>query len=171
MTVLVRLSAVDGTADAWERQWKAQCDRVEEEFELFAPSAMDVLRELANHPTNDAAVYALRDGGGEYLFVAQMNAAHLPKYDGRVLRVRHMVACPDIDFGEHDIEYYGQVLSALFSHTLSVADGELDCRHVKFHFRSPTDRQVVSAAASYMGGTHKFRSVQIRGAWLYISFK
>ncbi|WP_372089036.1 hypothetical protein P7L79_22080 [Tistrella mobilis] len=40
-----------------------------------------------------------------------------------------------------------------------------------FHFRSPTDRQVVSAAASYMGGTHKFRSVQIRGAWLYISFK
>lgn len=40
MTVLVRLSGVDGTADAWERQWKAQCDRVEEGFELIVSQGL-----------------------------------------------------------------------------------------------------------------------------------
>lgn len=171
MTVFERLSSADGTAGAWERQWKEQCKHFDEDFDTFASSAMDVLRVLAQNPRNDAAVYALKDDEGNYLFAAQLNATLLPKYDGRVLRVRHMVACPDIDFGEVDVESYGRILSAIFSRALSVAYNEYECRHVKFHFRSPPDRQTVSVAADYMAGNHEFESVQTRGSWLYISFK
>ena len=115
-------------------------------------------------------MFALKRDDGTFDAVCQANATFLPGYKGKVLRVRHMLLSPHFDFGEYPIEQYVQVLSRMFARTVHLAKSDLPSEHVKFHLRSPADRQFFEATLDAFTDTNLFDAVAIRGSWLYLTF-
>lgn len=166
---LEKLLVSTGTWGLFEADWRAQCGAFGEDFDQYAIGSLPVLREMAEQSNPEVAVVALRADDGSYAAVAQVNSTHLPGYEGKVLRVRHMLLSPTFDFGELSIEDYAGVLSRMFSRTVSLAFSDMPSQHVKFHLRSPADRQFFSNALTALKDFELFNSVAMRGAWLYLT--
>lgn len=166
---LEKLLISTGTWDLFESDWRAQCSTFGEDFDQYAIGSIPVLREMAAQSSADLAVVGLRAENGSYAAVAQVNTAYLPGYDGKVLRVRHMLMSPTHDFGELTIEDYATVLSRMFSRTVSLTFSEMPASHVKFHLRSPGDRQFFSSALTALKDFEFFTNVAMRGSWLYLT--
>jgi len=172
---LKRLKAADGSWAAFEADWSAQCVAFDEDFGQFAQATIGVLRDLAEQTPapKAAATFGLWNSEtGAFDAVAQLNSTLIPGHDGKVLRIRHLLLSPYFDFGDYPIETYSTVLSRMFAHTasLSVA-GTFASRHIKFHLRSPADRQFFAGFVEPMAQLGIFSKVVMRGAWLYLSLK
>ena len=167
---MAQLTTADGSWAAMSDQWGQQCADFEEDFGGYALDALPVLRDLAAKPTPAAGVFALRRGGQEFEALCQANSTFLPGYTGKVLRVRHMLLAPRFDFGEYPIEDYVSVLSAMFARSVYLAKSALPSDHIKFHLRSPADRQFFEAGLGIIQEHSEFDSVKIRGAWLYMTW-
>lgn len=166
-----RLRAEDGSWAALLADWQGQCDQLGEDFEQYEDSPIAVVRELAEGPIrDDAAVYSIRDEQ-KSCALFQANVAFLPGYVGKVLRVRMMYLSPLYDYGELSIDEYAQVVVALFESAVNLSYSAMPAPHVKFHLRSPTDRQYFAAIGTAINGRDIFDSVAVRGAWLYITKK
>lgn len=168
---LVKLTVKDGSWPKLEDQWRTLCTEFDEDFKTYALDAMPVLQELAANHQKDAGVYALVRDGGEIDAVCQAHATHLPGYTGKVLRVRHLLLSPYFDFGDYPIEQYVEVLSRMFGFTVKLGVSSLRSEHVKFHLRSPADRQFFEASLNVLRSVGPFDAVQIRGSWLYLTVK
>jgi hypothetical protein len=168
---LEKITAEDGSWAALAEQWGQQCADFGEDLDGYALDAIPVLKELAEAPKPDAGVYALRREDGTFDAVAQVNSAFLPGYTGKVLRVRHLLLSPHFDFGEYPIEDYVIVLSRMFARTVALARNEPRSEHVKFHLRSPADRQFFEATISLFEESEVFETVAMRGSWLYLTLK
>lgn len=166
---LVQVSARDGTWQHLVDEWKEECNKLEEDFSAYEAGAISVVRELAEGPgERSAGVFALRSDN-RYLALCQLNSSYLPGYTGKVLRVRMMVLSPQFDFGEYPIEDYIEVITSLFHGVVRVSDDILQADHIKFHLRSPSDRQFFASLGSALRDKALFKSVAYRGSWLYIS--
>lgn len=166
----VRLSDEDGSWQSFLSDWEAQCERLDEDFESYLFSAIDIVKDLAAPPLQThSGVYAIKDADGVFLLMCQLNAAHLPGYTGRVLRVRQLCFAPMYDVGELDLEHYAQALVALFYEIVTLSKKDMPAAHIKFHLRSPNDRLFFTALGSALMRSGEFSSVVMRGAWLYIS--
>lgn len=165
---LVRLVEANGSWQRFLDQWRDRCASFGEDFESYARDAMPVLAELAQNPKENAGVYSLLSDQGEYDAVCQANSTYLPGIIGKVLRVRHLLMSPYFDFGEYPIEDYSRVLARMFARTVDLAKNGLPSQHVKFHLRSPADRQFFEAMGEVLqaGG---LSNVALKGAWLYLT--
>lgn len=166
---LERLKASDGTWAAFEDDWRAQCVTFGEDFEQYAAGSISVLKAMSAETKKDLGVFALRGDNGDYAAIAQVNSAMLPGYSGKVLRVCHMLLSPTMDFGELSMDDYANVMGRMFSRTVFLAAREMPSEHVKFHMRSPADRQFFGAVLSMLKDLEIFTGVAMRGAWLYLS--
>lgn len=166
-----RLRKSDGTWNQLETDWGEQCAEFGEEFSQFATGSIPVLRDAASDERDDCGVFAVRGDDGRIAAVAQVNFTHLPGYTDKVLRVRHLIMSPALDYGEEDIADYGKILSRMFVRTVSLAYSEMPSSHVKFHLRSPADRQFFADVIDALKEFEIFASVAMRGAWLYLALK
>lgn len=167
----LRLLGSDGTWERFEANWRAQCENFSEDFEQFSPSSLEVLRSEANKPTKDTGVYALLSDAGNFDAVVLANSVHIPGYQEKVLRVRHLLLSPYFDFGDYGIEAYSKVLSRMVARTIALAMHDMPSPHVKFHLRSPGDREFFAVAAEVFRDADNFYDVAIRGAWLHMSIR
>lgn len=167
----LRLLGSDGTWDRFEANWRAQCENFSEDFEQFSPSSLEVLRAEALSPTKDTGIYALLSEGGNFDAVVMGNSVYIPGYQEKVLRIRHLLLSPFFDFGDYGIETYSKVLSRMVARTISLAMGDMPSPHIKFHLRSPGDREFFAVAAEVFQNLDDFYDVAIRGAWLHMSIR
>ncbi|WP_404289651.1 hypothetical protein ACD578_25635 [Microvirga sp. RSM25] len=165
-----KLSAQDGSWEALKAEWHGQCSSYGEDFDSYAQGTFSVLTPLAENSEPDAGVYAYLDGG-KHAAIFQANCTPLPGYTGPVLRVRFMTLAPQYDFGDFGVDQYSDVLAGVFATSMALSDIDMKSQHLKFHLQSPADRQFFAMLEGPLGRTGIFESVQIRGAWLYITKK
>lgn len=165
---LKKLDMADGSWPEFVADWKSQCERAHEDFAQYAVGSFDVLSGLATAPEKNAGVYALRLEDA-HAAVCQANCTGLPGYDGPVLRVRMILLSPDYDFGSKTVEEYGNVLVGMFMGIFALSEGEMPSRYIKFHLRSPADRNFFAAIGSGLNGSGAFEKVELSGAWLYVT--
>lgn len=150
--------------------WEAECTEFEENFDDYAVASLPVLGELAcSPPRRDAAVFGSKNGS-KLDVVCQANSSFLPGYDGKVLRVRHIVLSPRHDFSEHvTLEDYSAALVGAFTGVLGLASGEMASNHVKFHLKSPAERAFGEAFTEALKNHAAFAKVAMKGSWIYLS--
>ena len=172
MQKFIQLSKDDGSWDDLCHNWRTQCEEFEEEFEDFAIAPMSVIRPLIESPEQRAGVYAtVLDN--HFTSICHINVAMLPKYDGPVLRMRHLTMSPRIDYGENTISTYADVIANNFLGTLDLSnkDGFMKSDHLKYHLRSPADHDFFTILGQHLSRLAQFETVQKAGSWLYVSKK
>lgn len=166
---LVKLGVNGHSWEGFEKDWREQCERYEEDLEDYAGAVFPVFKSLIEDPSSVAGVYALHDGE-RYLAVCQLNCASLPGYTGRVLRVRYLTVAPTYDFDDHKIDEYASVLIGTLLGILEISDSDdMQSDHVKFHLRSPAERSLFSAFGAGLDRADVYKSVKMTGAWLYVT--
>ena len=155
----------------WDKlvlDWEAECDEFSESFDEYAMASLPVLRDLAcGAPRKDAAVFGLKTEN-KFDVVCQANSSLLPRYDGKVLRIRHIVLSPRFDFAM-TLDEYSETLVGVFAGVLSLAYGEMASDHVKFHLKSPAERAFGEAFTAALKNHDAFTEVAMKGSWIYLS--
>jgi hypothetical protein len=166
-----KLSHLDGSWSELQTQWAEQCHGYDEDFGTFAPETMQLLGDLVQSSENSRwdGVYGLQDANGKYQAVCFTNGAFIPNYDGRVLRVRHVLLSPRSDFGDFDEDWHGQTLGQVFERIVELSDEAVPCPHVKFHFRSPADLALFRRVKTELLKSDHFSDVKTIGAWLMLT--
>lgn len=166
--MFVELSQADGSYQKLKADWKAQCEAVGEDAELYARGTFIVLDELAAKPEKRARIYAvLRDGVAE--MICQANTTPLPNHPEPVLRVRMLTVSPDIDFGATAPDRYIDALVNMFFGIISENHNDMVAKEVKFHLRSPEDFNFFRAVSGPLAKVSALQSVEVKGAWLYVT--
>ena len=166
---LHRVSHANGLWGDLLQQWEKDCASYSENFDDYATASIGVLRPLAEQAqVTQAGVYGLKDESG-YIGACQLNAAYLPGYDDKVLRVRHIVHAPIFDFKEDlDVDDYVKFLGGLFVSVFNASVTEMPCPYVKFHFQSPAERTFFDSMTDQLSEISAFAEVKMVGSWLYI---
>lgn len=170
MIELVRLRIADGTWAEFEENWKLQCDGFGEDFEYYQTGPLSYVRDLAETEQKCAAAYAMKVRT-DYAAMCQLNVGRLPHTMGVTLRVRMMYMSPYFDYGDYDISEYALTLSRLVNEVVKISNGEMGSDHIKFHLRSPADRQFFAMYGQILDESNLFESVKTAGTWLYITKK
>lgn len=152
--------------------WRNQCEDLDEDFDFYAQFSMSVLDDLALSPSKNAKVFVLYRESNEKkepLVIFQANSTHLPGFDGRVLRIRHMVMSPNYDYGDVNKEEYKEILAETFAQATALAGSELESKHVKFHFRTPSDLYFFREMRPSLEEEEEIKDVKAYGAWISFS--
>lgn len=167
----VRLSAAGPTYEQLLASWKAECDGFGEDFDTYTAIPIGIFSEIMEKDAANTGLFVAQASDGSFGAVCMVNHALIPNYVGPVLRVRHILLSPAFDFGTAELSEYGEVLIAILNGVISCSetDAKLSANHIKFHARSPADMQFFAAVGKALGTSKAFASVQVRGAWLYIT--
>ena len=169
------LLTMDDTWQAMQADWRAQCEKVGEPFDDYAPDVTSILARIADGQTEQTAltkssICAFREEiDGPHWAIAMLNwVRHMPGVKGSVLRVRHLTVSPLLDFGEEPVEKYAEVLIGAVSGVIHLSNGIFKAPNLRFHLRSPEDINFFRALGTALEGGSIIDSVEIRGAWLYM---
>lgn len=171
------LSAADGTWDRFKADWQKQCEEVGEAFDEYAADSLKIVAgvitgELISVGGGSVTrVGALWDSDSERYYACCMlnRVTGLPGIDGPVLRVRHLIVSPLIDYGVGDVEMYPDVLIGILQGVVHLSSTSLNAGNIHLHLRSPEDQSFFRAFGTSLGASGVFASVQTRGAWLYVT--
>lgn len=168
---LVRVNKRDGSWAALEDQWRQQCENHGEDYDTYAEASLGTLHDECDDGQIDPAsgVFALRDTAGGFHCACFLNSTLLKGFNGKVLRVRHLILSPHYDFADLSIERYSDILSSYFSQLIAVSKTTLPSDHIKLHYRSPYDRTFFATFALNMRGTGVIKNVESVGMWLHIT--
>lgn len=166
---LVRLRKLDGSWDGMVQHWSSECAAHGEMFEQYASATIATLESLVEEEKEDAGVFAFAESGSKVHAILQANSTHLPGYEGRVLRVRHLITSPAYDFGDFSVADYSRLLSSVFARVVSLSAGEMPSDHIKMHLRSPADIQFFRNVGQSISQSRFFSAVTMHGAWLYFT--
>lgn len=166
-----RFSHMDSSWGDLLDDWTRQCHNFGEDFSSYMPTTLPLLAEQIEDCVNDkwSGVYGIQNKDEEYEAICFLNGAFIPKYTGRVLRVRHLILAPKYDFGDYSADDYARLLSMVFEEVLKESDSNLECPHVKIHFRSPADVAIFRDFGHHLNKTDSFSSVKMVGSWLLVS--
>ncbi|MDE4173592.1 hypothetical protein PXK01_05465 [Phaeobacter sp. PT47_59] len=166
-----RLSHDDGSWSEFLEKWKRECHEFDEDFVSYMPTTLPMLADQIETCVNDkwSGVYGIQGDDEAYEAVCFLNGAFIPKFTGRVLRVRHLILAPKYDFGDYSEDEYARLLSTVFERVLNESDTRLPCPHVKVHFRSPADVAIFRKFAENLDQLSHFSSVKMVGSWLFVS--
>lgn len=165
-----RLLNHDGTWDTLKKDWEAQCAAYDEDFSNYAEGTFAVVKDLLDDEGEAAGLFAITIDD-VHVSICQLNKASIPGYSSPVLRVRFMTLSPEYDFGDKSVDQYADVLVATFAGILALSNTTMNAQHIKFHLRSPADRQFFAMLGKGLTEKNLFHSVQVRGAWLYVTKK
>jgi hypothetical protein len=169
------LRQADETWAAFETDWSAQCDEVGELFSEYASDSISTLRKIADENgtqpkiNRSEAVAVFDEDSGHFLALAMVNRAQIPGKSDWTLRVRHLIVAPLLDFGADFSAGYADVIIAMVSGIIQISETNLMANHLSFHLRSPEDVTFFRALGASLGGSNVFKTVETRGAWLYIT--
>jgi hypothetical protein len=163
-----KLINADGSWQAFQNDWKTQCEKYDEDFDYYIKGPIHTVQDLADDTKKDAAIYALFDGTS-YPAMCQLNVAGLPGYDGKVLRARMIYLSPDYDVGDYSVDQYSQIIAQLLMEIIELSKGAMLSKHIKFHLRSITDRMIFNALSICIRDESMFKDIQMKGSWLYIT--
>jgi len=169
------LSTADGSWDAFQADWKLQCDEVGEIYEDYAPDALATIAGVVDGSTpslggtNTTRVGALWDAETKRFYAACiLNRAMLPKTPGYTLRVRQLIVSPLLDYGVGSVQMYPDVVIGVMLGIVHLSSSVLSANNIHFHLRSPEDMTFFRAFGVALGDNKVFASVQTRGSWLYV---
>ena len=170
--ILQRVSSDNGRWQEVLNQWDKECEDFEENFAEYEQGTLSILRPLAEQTQSPSSgVYGVKTESG-YLGVCQLNVTHLPGFNGRVLRVRHIIHSPKFDYDDNvSVKEYESFLISVFLGVFELSYQEMEAPHIKFHFRSPAERGFFKSFESALSKSEHFQKVAMRGSWLYISKK
>lgn len=166
----VKIGSRGNSWNALEADWKAQTEALGETFDASIQLEEAVLRPLAERNSRKAGVFALHDERG-FLMICQINTAGIPGYHEPVMRIRFLTFAPIIDLGDIPLEEYIDILVEGFVGVvnLCVSQGPMKSPRMHFHLPSPSDRQYFAAVGRNIAEGGAFKSIDSKGAWLYIS--
>lgn len=166
-----RLSHSDSSWSQLLAEWKKDCHNFEEDFESYMPTTLPMLAAQIEVCAGEkwSGVYSIENEEGSTEAICFLNAAYIPKFTGRVLRVRHLILAPRYDFGDYSEDQYAWLLSEVFDSVLHISEDDLPCPHVKIHFRSPADVAFFHKFATNLNKLSHFSSVKMVGSWLFVS--
>lgn len=168
---LVRLSL---ETDSWSTlmgDWGQQASQAGYDINEYAPGVLQELQKCCHENADDSGSYGLFDSSdGKYDIICQLNWTFLPGYRGKVLRLRHLTVSPNIDLQATDKKYEDILTNLLTETELLARHIDVNCEHIKFHLRSPGDRVFFRQLGTALSNGKLYQSVDIRGAWLYLSF-
>ena len=106
---LVRLNKSNETWQDFDAKWEAEFLTYEDDYSTYAQASLGTLRNECDDgmEDHDSGVFALVDDGGRFHAAAFLNNTLLTGFDGKVLRVRHLILSPYYDFEELQLEDYG----------------------------------------------------------------
>jgi hypothetical protein len=169
------LETKDGTWDSFKSDWESQCVEVEEDFSDFMPQALAVLSDIASKKTpstalSTSAVIGIRHlTTGKFWAVAMLNRViGLPSVAEPVLRVRHLIVSPLLDYGEAPMQAYPDVLVGAVSGILQISESIMSARLIHIHLRSPEDVLFFRALGGGLAMSPQFDKIEAKGAWLYV---
>jgi hypothetical protein len=173
---LVQLLSSNGTYDRMKTGWREQCEAAGEEFQYFAQGTFLVLDPLAANPERRAGIFGVQKGDDLPEIICQANCTPLPGHPEPVLRIRMVTMCPALDFGttpddptgryiENLVDLFFGIVQLSQAHT----NAEMQAREIKFHLRSPQDYTFFRAVRTELAKISSFESVEMKGAWLYIT--
>jgi hypothetical protein len=172
---LIELLKSNGSYDRMKDGWREQCEAAGEEFQYYAQGTFLVLDPLAANPERRSGIFAVQRGDDLPEVICQANCTPLPGHPDPVLRIRMVTMCPDLDFGTvatPQVRYIDNLVDLFFGIIeLSQTDSRDDmlAREIKFHLRSPEDFNFFRAVRGSLAKISRFESVEMRGAWLYIT--
>lgn len=166
-----RLSHLDGTWQQLQDQWREQCLEYDEDYSAYIPDTLQFLADQIDDCHNErwSGVYSHHSQKDEIEAICFLNGAHIPGFSGRVLRTRHLILAPKYDLGSYSAEDYARLLSEVFEDLLVISSGELECPHVKIHFRSPADVELFRSFATHLNRNERFSDVKMVGSRLFVS--
>ncbi|WPZ03315.1 hypothetical protein T8S45_10815 [Blastomonas marina] len=164
----IHLLEADGTLQQLEDNWASQCEAVGEDFEGFAPSAMEPIRTFAKKATEKEWAIGVADGD-QFMAVACAIRTMQKGFAGWVLRVREVTVCPLLDYGNLDENSYVDTLIAILNGALKLSESHLKADHIKLHLRSPADAVFFRAFGNTLDSKGVFAATEAHGAWLTIS--
>lgn len=163
------LSDTDGSWTGLKAAWRAQCLSFGEDFGVFAQGVFAVLDPLAAEGHPRAGIFGL-EKDGQIEAIVQLNRALIPNYQGYVLRSRFLTPSPRWDYGDIEVDEYGDLMLEVFVGIFELSNTEdLRAPHLKFHLRSPADRPFFQALAKGLTKLDTFQDVVLRGSWLYVT--
>lgn len=165
-----KLTTSNGEWQNLVQQWESQCEDYSENFAEYAIASMPVLEELAIGAEQlSAGVFGFKSCD-KYAALCHANSSFLPSYDGKVLRIRHIVFSPRFDFSDDvPTDEYIQALVGVFTGAMDLANDEMQSNHVKFHLRSRAEREYGQAFTDALKRHGTFKTVNITGSWIYLS--
>jgi hypothetical protein len=172
---LIQLLGSNGTYDRMKAGWREQCEAAGEEFEYYAQGTFLVLDPLAARPERRAGIFGFQRGDDLPEIICQANCTPLPGHPTPVLRVRMVTMSPSLDFGTvaDATNRYIENLVELFFGIVELSqlheDSGMRAREIKFHLRSPQDFDFFRAVSGSLAKISRFESVEMKGAWLYIT--
>lgn len=169
------LSQDDGSWEAFQADWKKQCDEVGDDFDDYSPDVLELISSIITGGTpglggsNHTHIGALWDADSKRYYAAcVLNRVMLPNTPGYTLRVRHIIVSPLIDYGVSEVQMYPDVVVAIMLGIVHLSSSVLQANNIHMHLRSPEDIAFFRAFGAALGETKAFASVQSRGSWLYV---
>lgn len=168
---LVQLLGSNGTYDRMKTGWREQCLAAGELFEDYAQGTFLVLDQLAANPERRAGIYGVQRGDDLPEIICQANCTPLPGHPEPVLRIRMVTMSPALDFGtaSDTTNRYIENLVDLFFGIIELSQGDMEAKEIKFHLRSPEDFSFFRAVRGQLAKISRFESVEMHGAWLYVT--
>ena len=168
--MLERVSDDQGTWEKLMRQWEAECDSFGENLDDYATASLPVVAQVARGTqVKNLGAYAFTMDGS-FKAVCQANATYLPGYTGKVLRIRHIVLAPEFDFSpDISVDDYITVLVGVFSGAISLTNKEMEADHLKFHLRSPAEREFGTHFTKAIHDQGIVKDASVKGSWIYLS--
>lgn len=169
------LARDDGSWDAFEADWKAQCDEVDESYDDYAPDAFGVIGGIIDKSLSTVGgvsttrVGALWDSESKRYYAAcVLHRSLLPHTPGFTLRVRQLVVSPLLDYGVAEVQMYPDVVIGVLTGIIYLSSSVLQANNIHLHLRSPEDISFFRSLGMALSGANVFASVQTRGSWLYV---
>ena len=165
--VRLRVSG-DNTLEKFEADWAAQCEEVDEDFDSFGRAPLSVIRDFAAAESDKEWAVAIYDNG-RFMAAACAIRTVQKKFSGWVLRIREVVVCPLLDYGNLDENAYVDTLIAILNGALKLSESDLMADHIKLHLRSPADAVFFRAFGNTLDSKGVFAASEAHGAWLTVS--
>jgi len=153
------------------QDWRQPTENLNEQFVEEDQLRSEIFKPLVDRNDSRAGIFAIYENG-TYHAVCQLNAAPLPGYTAPVMRMRHLTFSPHIDLSDEPIDTYVTALVNTFFEVVSLckAEGSMKAQFLNFHLPSPSDRHLFTVAGNRFLAHNLFKSVEPKGAWLYIKF-
>jgi hypothetical protein len=167
-----RLLTGDASWNSLETDWSKQCSEVGDVFESYGAATLSMVRKFAETDSNNEWALGLYDKTSKRYYASACAILATQKgYSGRVLRIREVVVCPLLDYGNLPETAYVDTLIHLLNGAVGLSETSLKARHIKIHLRSPADAVFFRAIGTALDSKSVFAATEAHGAWLSFTKK